>query len=55
LAFFSFSSSEEAIAGIEEVNSRYRFHCAKAREIAAAHFDYRKILPALIEAAMACK
>jgi hypothetical protein len=47
-----FSSPEEALAGIEEVNSRYAFHCKAARAIAEEYFDSRKVLPRLIEKAM---
>jgi hypothetical protein len=47
-----FSTFEEAMAGIEEVNSRYEFHCRAAREIAEEFFDARKVLTRLIERAM---
>jgi hypothetical protein len=47
-----FSSPEEALTGIAEVNSRYEFHCKAARDIAEEYFDARKILPDLIEKAM---
>jgi hypothetical protein len=47
-----FSTLEEAVAGIEEVNSRYEFHCRAAREIAEEYFDARKVLTRLIERAM---
>ncbi len=48
----SFNSPEEAIAGIEEINSRYEFHCRCAREIAEEYFDANKVLPRLIECAI---
>lgn len=48
----SFSTPEEALAGIEEINSRYEFHCQAARAIAEEYFDARKVLPRLIECAM---
>lgn len=47
-----FSSPEEAIAGIEEIDRRYEFHCKAAREIAEEYFDARKVLNRLIEYAM---
>ncbi len=47
-----FNDVEEALAGIEEINNRYEFHCRAAREIAEQYFDARKILPRLIERAM---
>jgi hypothetical protein len=48
----SFATPEEALAGIEEVKSRYEHHCRAAREVAEEYFDARKILPVLIERAM---
>jgi hypothetical protein len=47
-----FRTFEEAFAGIDEVNSRYAFHCRAAREIAEEYFDARKVLTRLIERAM---
>ena len=48
----SFSTLKEASSGIEEINSRYEFHCKAARALAKEYFDARKMLPQLIEAAM---
>jgi len=48
----AFSNLEEAIAGIEAINSRYEFHCQAARAIAQEYFDARQVLPPLLEAAM---
>lgn len=48
----SFSTLEEALAAIEEVNSRYELHCAAARAIAEEYFDSRKVLSRLIERAL---
>ncbi len=50
-----FRTREEAIAGIEELNSRYEFHCRAAREIAEEYFDARKVLSGLLEQAMSAK
>jgi hypothetical protein len=47
-----FNTPEEALAGIEEVNSRYEFHCRAARAIAEEYFDAGRVLPALIERTM---
>ena len=47
-----FNTPEEALAGIDEINSRYEFHCRAARTIAEEYFDARKVLPHLIECAM---
>src|SRR5262249_19000254 len=48
----AFRTRGQAIAGIEEINSRYEFHCRAAREIAAEYFDARKVLSRLLEQAM---
>jgi len=47
-----FNSVEEALAGIEEINSRYEDHCLAARAIAEEYFDARKVLPQLVERSM---
>jgi hypothetical protein len=47
-----FSTPDEAIVGIEEVNGRYKFHCETALEIAREYFDSRKVLTHLIDRAM---
>ena len=44
-----FSTPDEAIAGIEEINRRYEYHCRKAREMAVEYFDARKVLSDLVE------
>jgi hypothetical protein len=49
----SFATVEEAAAGIEAIDRDYDRHCEAAREIAAEYLDYRKVLPALLEACMA--
>ena len=46
---FAFRTIEEAADAISAVNSDYATHCRKAREIAAEHFDYRKVLPAMLD------
>lgn len=43
-----FNTPEEAIAGIEEINSHYEFHACAAREIAQEYFDSRKVLTQLL-------
>ena len=48
----SFNNFEEAIAGIEEINCHYDFHCRAARVMAEEYFDSRKILSSLIERAL---
>jgi hypothetical protein len=49
----AFSSPDEALAGLETINGTYRRHCGAARELAAEYFDARKVLPKLLERAMA--
>jgi hypothetical protein len=43
-----FTTPEEALAGLEEINRRYEFHCRAARAMAAEYFDARKVLSRLI-------
>ena len=45
----AFSSPEEAVAGIEAINSRYNFHARRALEIATAYFDANVLLPRLLD------
>jgi hypothetical protein len=47
-----YNTPGEALAGIEEINNRYEFHCQGARAIAQEYFDARKVLRRLIECAM---
>lgn len=47
-----FETPEEALAGVEEINRRYEFHCRAARAIAEEYFDASKVLPRLVESAM---
>jgi hypothetical protein len=48
----AFKNSEEALSGIESINSHYSLHCRAARELAEDYFDAFKVLPRLIEYAM---
>ncbi|MBI4524300.1 MAG: hypothetical protein HY695_10875 [Deltaproteobacteria bacterium] len=47
-----FATPEEARFGIEDIVSRYDFHCKAARILAEEYFDARKVLPHLIERAL---
>jgi hypothetical protein len=47
-----FTTANEALAGIKEINSRYELHCYAARAIAEEYFDANIVLPSLIEYAM---
>lgn len=40
----TFSTTEEALAGIEDINSDYAGHCLAAREIAETYFDSDQVL-----------
>jgi hypothetical protein len=46
----TFKTLAGAAAGIEEIATNYAAHSRAAREFAAEHLDYRKVLPALLEA-----
>ncbi len=48
----AFRSPDEAVAGLEEIDRRYGFHCRAAREVVAEHFDARRVIPDLLEAAL---
>jgi hypothetical protein len=49
----AFRTVDDALAAVEEVDRRYGFHCREARAVAEAYFDAARVLPALIEAAVA--
>jgi hypothetical protein len=40
------------MAAIDELESRYEFHCRAAREVAEEFFDARRVLTYLIERAV---
>lgn len=45
----SFSTLDEALAGIEETAANYASHCRAAREVASAYFDSRTVLADLLD------
>lgn len=45
----AFSSPEEALAGIDRINSDYQAHARRAREIAAEQFDAARVLARLLD------
>ena len=49
----AFSTLEDAVRGIDRINSDYDRHACRAKEIARAHFDARVVLPRLLETACA--
>jgi hypothetical protein len=50
---FSFCTPDEVLDAIEQIDSRYDFHCQAARDIAAEFFDSRGVLTRLVEASYA--
>jgi hypothetical protein len=48
----SFSTLDEAVAGVEEINRNYATHCRAAREIAEEYLDYRNVLPHMLDLCM---
>jgi hypothetical protein len=51
LGVVPFTTAEEAITAIEDVNSRYEMHCRAARATAEAYFDSDRVLEKLLEEA----
>ena len=49
----AFDTPEAAAAGAHDIATRYREHCAAARELAETHFDSRSVLTDLVEKALA--
>ena len=49
-AVLRFTDAKEAVQRIRELGDNYPERCASARELAEEQFDYRRVLPALIEA-----
>jgi hypothetical protein len=48
-----FADPEQALAGIDRINSDYATHARRAEEIAREHFDARRVLTRLVEEACA--
>jgi hypothetical protein len=48
----AFTSLEEAVSCLENVNSDYSAHCRSAREIAETVFSYKVVLPRLVDLAL---
>jgi hypothetical protein len=45
----TFTTVDEAAAGVEEINGNYARHCKAAREIAEEYFDSDKVLTQLLD------
>lgn len=48
----SFTTPDEALAGIEEISGRYELHCKEARKVAERYFDSKVVLAHLVESAL---
>ena len=49
----SFSTMDEAVGGIDRINSDYERHARRALEVAREHFDANVVLPRFLERALA--
>jgi hypothetical protein len=49
----AFSTVDEAVSGVDRINSDYARHARRAQEIAREHFDARRVLSKLLDAACA--
>jgi hypothetical protein len=45
----TFSSLEQAVQRIEQLNANYQAHCCAAQQIAEQFFSYQKVLPRIVE------
>jgi hypothetical protein len=52
LGVLPFETPDQAIRGIEEIQRNYPLHARAARDLAESHFDSKRILPDLVEAAL---
>lgn len=44
-----FTTPEEALDRLDDLNAGYERHCARTRDVVDGYFDYRRVLPALLE------
>jgi hypothetical protein len=49
---FRFSTMDEAMAALEDVDARYDYHCRAARELVEAHFDAGDVAHRILEIAL---
>jgi hypothetical protein len=52
IGLLTFTNLDEAVAGVEAIETHYALHCRAAREVAAACFDSDTVLASLIERAL---
>ena len=48
MGLVTFTSPEEAIAGLQRIETDYVDHCHAARQLAEQHFDARKVLASML-------
>ena len=48
----AFHTPDQALTGVDEINSRYDAHCKAARALAEEYFDAKQVLSRLIEETM---
>ena len=51
---FAFTTLEEAVAALDEIQSDHASHARAAREVAEAHFDSTRVLNSLVERSLTC-
>jgi len=51
----AFNTPDQAVAGLDEINSRYRQHCRDARALAEEWFDASRVLSRLVDDASATR
>lgn len=49
-----FRTPDDALAALEDLNTHYERHCRDARDIVTEYFDFRRVLPNLIDEALRC-
>jgi glycosyltransferase involved in cell wall biosynthesis len=49
---FRFTSLDEAVEALEAINADYRRHCRAARDIAETHFDSKRVVKTMLDAAL---
>jgi len=48
---FAFSTMDEILSAVDQINSNYERHCHSATEIARRYLSYEVVLPALLDQA----
>ena len=50
---FAFSTMDEILSAVDQINSNYERHCQVASEIARQYLSYDVVLPRLLDQALA--